>query len=364
MMLSFLSFFLLTIFGTCNLDDKIKFLDLPTWSQGFQSISDSSEITPEEIEAAYNTFSYPLNPKSYIIISSRFSTFEEQFNHFIFGSALAYALNRSIKIEMRHYPLSQPQPQFLFEFQNLNKPQLIDTDSYKRIRVARELFCKNESYFQTDSPSIPILIRNYDDITTLYGNHFLGQRLRKLFGFHSAYFLSNYFINLTHQTNDQYVIGINPINFNQVRKMTKMKNISLIVDNFVKTVQKVDPESKSQIVIVSNDQDLANQLKERLVNAVILENDIEGVSKLVAAKTFIGTYRSKFSQSINMMRGVPGYLVNTNSEDVIIMSNSQTGVLQPYYQDVEDVEFTINEKLRGCEDNIDDLRYILDNFIL
>lgn len=363
-------FFILWIYSSCISSEKIKKLNLPIWSLGYQDISNISEISPKEVKKAYQTFSYPLDPNNSIIVSSRFSKLEEQFNHLIFGTALAYALNRSIKIEMRHYPLSEEQPQFHFQFQNLNEPKLYDPDSFKRLRVARELFCKNESYFQTDSPSIPILVRNYDDISSLYGNHFIGTRLRSLFGIHAGYFLSNHFIKLdqnkalSSSKDSDNVIGIDARTFEDVHRMKTLKNVKSIAQNFISFIEQIDPKKKSQILIVSNNNKLLNELQKKLWNAETSTDDITGFTKLVGSKIFIGTYRSKFSQSVNMMRGVPGYLINTNTGDVINMSTSQTGVLQPYFQDVEDAEFTVNEKLRGCSDNIEDLRIVLDNFVL
>lgn len=360
-------FFILWIYSSCISSEKIKKLNLPIWSLGYQDISNTTEISPKEIKKAYNTFSYPLNPNSNIIISSRFSNLEEQFNHFIFGTALAYALNRSIKLEMRHYPLSDSQPEFHFQFQNLDEPKLYDADSFKRLRVARELFCKNESYFQTDSPSIPILVRNYDDISSLYGNHFIGSRLRSLFGIHAAYFLSHHFIKLDTTKvvkSDSDVIGIDARLFSSVHRMKTLKNAKTIISNFTSFLKQIDPEKKCKIVIVSNSDEVLNGLQKKLWNVEKSTDDINGFVKLVGSKIFVGTYRSKFSQSVNMMRGVSGFLVNTNTGDVINMSSSQTGVLQPYFQDVEDAEFTVNEKLRGCTDNIEDLRVVLDNFVL
>lgn len=367
--MNYLFFFILCFYSISISEEKIKSLNLPTWSLGYQDISNTSEISPKELKKAYKTFSYPLDTKNYIIVSSRFSKLEEQFNHFIFGTALAYALNRSIKLEMRHYPLSEDQPQFHFQFQNLDEPKLYDPDSFKRLRVARELFCKNESYFQTDSPSIPLLVRNYDDISSLYGNHFIGTRLRSLFGIHAGYFLSHHFIKLDQSKavlskENSNVIGIDARSFDEVHRMKTLKDSKSIVNYFTSFISKIDPSKKSQILIVSNNKKVLNGLKKNLWNVETSTDDIDGFTKLVASKIFIGTYRSKFSQTVNMMRGVPGFLINTNTGDVINMSTSQTGVLQPFYQDVEDAEFTVNEKLRGCEDNIDDLRIVLDNFVL
>lgn len=360
-----LLFFIFCFISSSISEKKINELNLPTWSLGYQNISDISEISPKEIKKAYQTFSYPLNPKSEIIVSSRFSNLEEQFNHFIFGTALAYALNRSIKLEMRHYPLSEEQPEFHFQFQNIDEPKLQDPDSFKRIRVARELFCKNESYFQTDSPSIPILIRNYDDISSLYGNHFIGSRLRSLFGIHAAYFLSHHFIKLTKpKLSDTYVIGVDARTFDSVHRMKTLKDPKSIVKDFTSFLTKIDPDKKHKILIVSNNKNVLDGLQKSLWNVEKCTDDINGFTKLVASKIFVGTYRSKFTQTVNLMRGVPGFLVNTNTGDVINMTTSQTGVLQPYFQDVEDAEFTVNEKLRGCQDNIEDLRIVLDNFVL
>ncbi|OHT08557.1 hypothetical protein TRFO_22900 [Tritrichomonas foetus] len=364
---------MLTLFLTfvfCDdLQTKIQKLSLPTWSKGYQDISNTSEITKEEIEKAYQTFSYPLNPNSHVIISSRFSTIEEQFNHFIFGAAIAYALNRSIKLEMRNYPLTKKQPEFLLKFKEI-KPKLYETDNFFRLRVAREIFCKNETYFLTDSPSIPILIRNYDDITTLYGNHFIGSRLRSLFGMHAVYFLAHHFFEInppqksSSNDNQKYIIGIEARVFDHVHRMKTMKDPKSVGKNFTNVINNHVIDKKSRFVLFTNNHDTSKILRKSLTNVQECKNPHECFSELVNANVFIGTYRSKYAQIINMARGVPGLLVNTNTGDVINMSNSQAGVLQPYLQDVEDAEYTVNEKLRGCLDNIEELREILEIFVL
>ena len=375
-------FFIICVFIKCDnsLLEKIKFLNLPFSILNTEgNIKNNSEITIDEINKAYEAFKYPLNQDSFVIVSSRFESIEDQFHHFIFGTAIGYALNRSIKLEMRRYSESGEQPKWHLKFKNITGNDfnigLYDTNNFMRLRVARELFCKNESYFQTDDPSIPILIRNFDDITTLYGNHFIGQRLRKLFGIHAVYFLAHHFLDKLplnyvskESENHQKVIGVEAYIFSNVYRMKALKDEQMIESHFINALERIDPLKESKIVLFTNSKKLSKLLENSLADykkdLIVLTDEERGFESLISVDFFIGTYRSKFSQAVNSIRGEAGILVNTNTGDIIPMSNSQTGTLQPFIQDIEDIPYTINEKLRGCEDNINELREILDVFVL
>lgn len=344
-------------------EEKIKFLNLPTWSKAWKDPeSKESEITIDEINKAFNTFHSNLNPKSFLIISMRKETLEEQYSHFIFGAALAYALNRSIKIEMRNYPLSKAQPTFKFEFNGIT-PGLVEVEKFRRLRISREFYCKTEQELKGD-PNIPILLRNYDEITTIYGNHFLSSRMKELFGMHAAYFLSNYYLKQNEVNVKADSIGIDARSFGSVRKNKFYKDPKKITKYFNQSIAALDKDKKLNIYIVSNNTQIATTLQSVLWNSKIVDDDATGFWTLVGCKTFVGTYRSRNSNAVQMTRGVAGYLVSTSFGECKQMSNSQSGILSPYLQNVEDVEYTTNEKIRGCRDNIDEIRELLDIFIL
>jgi hypothetical protein len=292
----------------------------------------------------------------------RWTTLEDQVSHLLFGAALAYALNRSIRVEMRRYPLTKPQPQFLFEFRNV-VPALIDPPAFSRLRISRELYCKSRADLETDAPSIPILVRNFDDISALYGNHFVGRRLRELFGFHAALFLTHHLINLPAPAKTAGAdIGVEAKSFVRSRRMKHLKESDLIAANFSQAISAA--QANARIVIVTNDTQIGYLLQKKFPKAEVLFEDAQGLAELINAREFIGTYRSKLSVLVNTMRAKRGRLMNTDTGDLLEMGNSQAGMLSPYVQDVEDVEFTVNERLRGCRDNIDDLRDVLRTFVL
>jgi hypothetical protein len=243
-------------------------------------------------------------------------------------------------------------------------PRPTDPPTFLRLRIARELYCKSESDFRTDSPSIPILVRNFDDISALYGNHFVSGRLRDMFGFHAAFFLAHHLIRLPALVTKRRTLGVDARSFARSRRMAHLRNASLIAGNFTRAIQKVVNPAKFRIVVLTNDTAIAKRLEKELPNVEVLQEDMKGLAELVNADIFIGTYRSKLSTAVNMMRGTAGWLLNSDTGDLIHMSNSQAGLLSPYIQDVEDVEFTVNERLRGCRDNINELREVLRTFVL
>jgi hypothetical protein len=338
-------------------------LHLPTSSDGWIPLnSPDSELNESLIRRAAETFRYPLNPNSQLIISMRWTTLEDQLSHFIFGAALAFALNRSIRVEMRRYPLAGPQPDFFFALRGISMG-LIDPPVFSRLRIARELYCKSQTDLETDLPSIPILVRNFDDISALYGNHFVGRRLRELFGFHAAFFIANRFVALPERSR-KGTVGVEVKSFVRSRRMKHLRDVDLIVANFTMAIGKIVDPAKERIVVVSNDTKIADRLKKSWPNVEVMAEDARGLAELIGAREFIGTYRSKLATHVSTLRGRKGWLVNTDTGDLMEMGNSQAGILSPYIQDVEDVEFTVNERLRGCADNIDDLRDVLRTFVL
>jgi hypothetical protein len=294
----------------------------------------------------------------------RWTAIEDQLSHLIFGAALAYSLNRSLHLEIRRYPLAKPQPPLLLTLRDL-APRPTDPPTFMRLRIARELYCKSESDFRTDSPSIPILVRNFDDISALYGNHFVAGRLRDMFGLHAAFFLAHHLIDLPAAASAaKKTLGVEARSFTRSRRMAHLRDAALIIGNFTRAIQKVVNPARYRIFVVTNDTVIGMGLAKTLPNVEVLQDNMEGLATLVNAQVFIGTYRSKLSAAVNMMRGRAGWLLNTDTGDLMQMSNSQAGLLSPYIQDVEDVEFTVNERLRGCKDNIGDLREVLRNFVL
>jgi hypothetical protein len=344
----------------------IQQLNLPTTSQGWIRIgSPGCELNESLIHRASEAFRYPLNPDRHLIISMRWTSIEDQISHLIFGAALAYALNRTILVEMRRYPLSKPQPNFLFPFRNLT-PALIDPPFFSRLRIDREFYCKSQTDFEPHSSPIPLLLRNFDDVSALYGNHFIGRRLRDLFGFHASFFLSHHFIDLSAvaPTSKRPIIGIDARSFVLSRRMPHLRKSSLIGANFTSAIHRIVNPLNYRIWLVTNATKIAAFIQNKFEHVTVISDDGIGLAKLIAAKVFIGTYRSKLSLHVNSMRARPGWLLNTDNGDLLEMSNSQAGVLSPYVEDVEDIEFTVNERLRGCKDNIDDLRDVLQTFVL
>jgi hypothetical protein len=357
---------LLGFAASADLPAIIERLSLPSSSDGWLPFgSPDCELNESLIRGAAAALSRPLNPSSHVIISMRWAALEDQISHLIFGSALAYALNRSIKLEMRRYPLHKPQPPFLLKFRGLT-PAPIDPPVFHRLRIARELYCKSQSDFEPDSPSVPILIRNFDDISALYGNHFVGRRLREMFGFHAALFLGHHFIDFSAFSKgiQKNTIGVEAKSFVRSRRMKHLKDPILIAGNITKAIRQIPDSENARILLLTNDTQIVKHIQKAFNQVEVLTEDWAGLARLIGAKHFVGTYRSKLSVHVNTFRARPGILVNTDTGDVLELSNSQAGILSPYLQDVEDVEFTVNERLRGCMDNIDDLRDVLQRFVL
>jgi hypothetical protein len=358
--------FLLRSAASADLAALAERLSLPVSSDGWLPVgSPGCELNESLIRRAAAAFSAPLDPASHVIVSMRWAALEDQLGHLIFGSALAYALNRSIKVEMRRYPLHRPQPAFLLKFRGL-APAPADPPDFQRLRIARELYCKSRADFETDAPAVPILIRNFDDISALYGNHFVGGRLRELFGFHAALFLGHRLVDFStfSKGTGGNTIGVEAKSFVRARRMKHLKDPILIAGNITKAIRSVPESDKAKILLLTNDTQIAKFIRSEFDHVEVLSEDFTGLGRLIGARHFVGTYRSKLSVHVNTLRARPGILVNTDTGDVLQLSNSQAGILSPYIQDVEDVEFTVNERLRGCKDNIDDLRDVLHRFVL
>lgn len=317
------------------------------------------EINETEIRRAEEVFRYPLREDASVIVSMRWSRLDEQISHFLFGAAIAYALNRSLKVEMRRYPLHKKQPEFQFRMKGII-PERVELKSFARLRVARELFCKTQKELEGNS-SVPILIRNYDDISSLYGNHFIGGRLTELFGIHAGYFLLRHYIDLPEVKSGKGVLGVEVQSFDAAQKMGHMRNAKLLAANFSKAIESLTSGKKNlKVHVMTNDTEILKHMKSLRQ----LPNNIEGFAKLVNAEYFLGTYRSKVSTLVNLMRGKKSLLLNTDNGNVLQMSNYQAGILSPFDQNVEEFEFTVNEKLRMCSDNLENLRTILHHFVL
>jgi sulfur transfer complex TusBCD TusB component (DsrH family) len=340
-----------------DLDTIINRLHLPS------SVKQSEEINETEIRNAHRAFKLRLNPESHVIISMRWSSLEDQLGHFLFGAALAHCLNRSLLIEMRRYPLSNPQPPMLLKFRDL-QVKLVDPPVFSRLRISREFYCKQEEDFRTDAPSIPILIRNFDDMASLYGNHFLAKKLRSMFGYHAGYFLAHHYLNLSNEKLPwKSSLGVDARSFAAARRMKHLRDANLLAGNFSNVIKTLRKQNMG-VYIMTNDTVMARGIGKISSDFKVSEDSWEAFTGLLQVNAFLGTYRSKLSYAVNMLRGVPGHMLNTDNGDLMEMSNSLAGLLSPYIQDVEDCEMTVNEKLRGCKDNIDDLREILTRFIL
>ena len=313
------------------------------------------EITERDRLRAEELFRYPLRQDRSVIISMRWWNLDEQISHFLFGAGIAYALNRSILVEMRRYPLFQTQPKLQFQLNGIT-PEQINPPAFTRLRVAREFFCKSEVELEGNS-SDPLLIRNFDDISSLYGNHFIAKRLKSLFGMHAGYFLLHHYVQLPEVFEEGEFLGVEIHSFETAKKAAHMQDPALITGNFSAAVETL---RSVRVCAMSNDP----RVVEKMEQIKVLPNDISGFAQLVRAKYFIGTYRSRMSNLVNMMRGRKGMMLNTDTGHILEMSNYQAGVLSPYEQNVEELEFTVNEKLRGCSDNIEELREVLHHFVL
>lgn len=344
---------LLAIFGFVSANENVKKL--------FGSTRILGEVNMSVIDRAQEVFRYPLDPNSHIIISMRWTKLEDQINHFVFGAALAYALNRSIIVEMRRYPLDKEQPSFLIDFKDI-KPALYETSTFHRLRIARELFCKDRAELEPMTREVPILVRNFDDISSLYGNHFVGTRLREMFGMHAFFFLAHRYIKMDLTQEIPNSLAVDARSFPNVKRMKHLKDAGQIAKNFTNVIKKAD--HKGRLIIVTNDQKVTDKLQKKFTKAEFSGDSMDSLCKMVTSSKFIGTYRSKISTIVNMLRGEKSDVLNTDTGDIVDLSNSQAGVLSPYLQDVEDAEFTVNEKLRGCSDNIQDLREVLKTFVL
>lgn len=331
---------------------------LASFAFAIRLMDEPIEITEDDRRRAEETFRYPLRQDRSVIVSMRWWKLHEQMSHFLFGAALAYALNRSFQVEMRRYPLSSAQPALHFAIKDI-PTHVTNPPSFTRLRVARELFCKSETELQANS-SEPLLVRNFDDISSLYGNHFISQRLKSLFGMHAGYFLMHRYIELPETSGDTNFVGVEAQSFDSAKKAAHMRDPTLIAGNFSAAVARLTKDMHIPVRVMSND----SRIVELMQDVEPLSDDINGFAQLVAAKYFIGTYRSRLSNLINTMRGRKGLMLNTDTGNVLGMSNYQAGVLSPYEQNVEEFEFTVNEKLRSCQDNIDDLRDVLHHFVL
>jgi hypothetical protein len=280
-----------------------------------ETILQSTEINESMIRKAHEAMKAPRDPNSHVIISMRWNSLEEQLAHFIFGAGLAYALNRSIVVEMRHYPLTKEQPPIYLKFRDLN-PELTDPPVFQRVRISREFYCKGESDFRTDSPSIPLLVRNFDDVTGLYGNHFIAQKLKERFGYHAGFFIAYRHLDLSGEKGWEKTIGVDARSFANVRRMKHLKEGKLIAGNFTRALANFKfNKGKVGYDVMTNDSVVEGAIRQKYKNVRVLSHSWKSFVDLVHCDVFVGTYRSKLSTAVNMLRAARGYLLNTDTGD-------------------------------------------------
>jgi len=318
------------------------------------------EISDNEKELAKKTFQNNIGANGKLIISMRKNTVVEQYHHFIFGAALAYCLNRSIIVEMKHYPLTKEQPKFYFSILNQNNG-LANYDLFYRFGINRETYCKNETELYHPY-NTSILLRNYHQIFAIYGNHYLSHQIQQKFGMHAEYFLAHHYLkppphafhfpDLEPQNSKPLLcVDIEVLNLNG---MPEMQNVTAIVNNFTSFIQQLNKDDKYKVVIASGSQKVLSEIKKNenfKDNAYInLDNEEIRASFLWEVQNvdlFVGTFRSQYSSMISTLRGRSGYLVDTYAGRLIKQNNYQAGRVSPFKQNFEGDEWTLNNALRG-----------------
>jgi len=323
------------------------------WSQSDYNITISESIFPKAFQ-----FMKDSKRNGSVLISMRWESIADQIHHFLFGASIAYALDRSIVVEMKKYPLEMQQPTLKLPLIGVGT-KVSPNSNFTRVNVVREFQCKNWEQIVGSDPSNVLIVRNYDPITSVYSNHVLSAILKEKFETHAPFFILRHHLKPSIPKSDPY-LAIDCQYFN-TRRMKSMSNITHIINLFGNLIKK---SSYNRIIISTNNQHMQATLKNTFPDAEVLSESEESFWKLVGASSFIGTYRSKFSMAVSYARGVPNTLVDTLTSNIFLQSSYLSGVLSPYVQDIEDLDWTTNEKLRICDNNIDDLRDILNDYVL
>ena len=146
--------------------------------------------------------------------------------------------------------------------------------------------------------------------------------------------------------------------------MKNIKNETFIFNSFKNAINFLDPNHTMKLLIITNSKKIKDLFKKEFLNIIIEEENINFFWKIVGCDIFLGTYQSKLSISVTNLRGISGYYVDTNTGLLIKQSNYLSGLLSPFSQDIEDLDWTTNEKLRSCVNNFKELQKILEFFIL
>ena len=312
----------------------------------------AAQLTNKTVESILNS---ALNPKREIVVSFRWNSFEQQFHHFIYGAALAYALNASFSLDMSLYPINMPQPPFLLKFKRpVTQTIGRNFSGFRRLRVARETYCSDID------TSRPLLIRNYEQIYSLYSNHKIATRLRSMFGMDAAFHIAHSYLDVKDPQEDGSIFI--EASAMEARKMKNIASPEKIAQTVANTIKQLNTTGK-RIIIYTNKKTVQSSIS-RVVKSAKFVNSINSINGAMTAETFVGTFRSQLANAINLIRGKSGYLMDTETQTVIKQRVYTAGILSPFKQDVEDTDVTINERLRPCADNYADLRGVISTFSL
>ena len=301
-----------------------------------------------------------------VILSMRWSNLEKQFHHFIFGASIAFALNRTLQVEMLKYPVTNPQPEPYFDFSPFDKPGDYMSEKYARLRIDMYFPCKTKDQITKYDETRPILIRNYDIVTSLYSSHFLNPILYKNFEYRAAYFFARkYLLKNTQHLEEVYkdFIGVE-ISTYFIREK-ELKTVDHIFSIFQKYLNQLYDKKTTKYVFVTYNNTLFSKLiKKEYPSAIILDPDYDGFSILCSCKTVVGTYRSDFTAAVSLSRDTPGYLIDYVTDNLITQSTSLSGIISPFNSKFDVLPNMVNMKLKGCKDNEDELQQVLNTFVL
>ncbi|EAX96367.1 hypothetical protein TVAG_337990 [Trichomonas vaginalis G3] len=324
-------------------------------------------LSKEEIQAAqskdHDMKEASMNSKSSVIISMRWLSIEEQFHHLVFAITISQLLNLPFQVDYLRYPENGEQPQDYF-----NMKQYLLTKSYEnnfnRLRVDKELTCKASDFF-TKNSSKNILIRNYLDIAVLYGNKHFHNILVSQYGSRAVYQIANQFI-LRERTkyNSTFLYGIDITVFKS-KKLKNLSDVSNIIQSFEKIFNdlNIHKDNYPDMLFTSNEPKLLKKLKKKYPKCTFMLHGKDSFFNLINCRTFIGTYRSEFSNAIIQSRAEGNNMIDYGDVKIEKINNEMPELIYNILDECEICADIYSYTLRVCGDNDAELAYVSNNFV-
>lgn len=344
--------------------EAINFLNLPRWSRNFHfCTSPKSEINCAQLIEAYQTIKNWSNvginrpPYAVVHIKPRCGL-GNSFYHILTGAVLGFSLNRTIHI-MQNLEGVDYNP-LLSQYQYWNCKQFGHWPIILQEHWQRNTFesLKAENIHITVTFSYPYFLMTEPGISNFIYEHF---------GIHFVYFMGNFIIS--------YKDEIKSIVFkliNSVPKSVKIIGVHIRshkhrTSNFISSQSKVKNvvipflnkllENKNYIAIAT-DNKIYTDLFKKIYSGKLIMANVErrpdgnkydasiDILLLMSCNKMIGTFRSSFSSFAGMCAMHRIYYVSMEYPKLFQFSNSQAGIISGIYEDHDDYNYFVNQRVK------------------